>query len=129
MWGYWWALKNCLSSVYPKDHNKIKKYLQKNNLYIVFTNNFKIINFLNSGKDKTPDTRQRGVYQIPHDCGNYYVGRTHQNLEKRLQQHKKDIDKALISNSFNNSFDSALGWHTFNNPSHTIPFWKIFTHQ
>ena len=98
--------------------------MHKNNLYVVFTNHFKIINFLNSDKDKTPVTRQRGVYQIPCDCENYNVGRTHQNLEKRLQQHKKDIDKALISNTSNNSFDSALGWHIFNNPSHTILFEK-----
>jgi len=48
--------------------------------------NFKIIIFLNSSKDKTPVTRQRGVYQISCDCGKYYVGRTHQNLEKRLQE-------------------------------------------
>ena len=34
------------------------------------------------------------------------------------------IDKELISNSSNNSFDSALGWHIFNNPSHTILFEK-----
>jgi len=37
------------------------------------------------------------------------AGRTHQNLEKQLHQRKKDIDKALISNSSNNSFDSDLG--------------------
>ncbi|XP_065583868.1 uncharacterized protein LOC136042864 [Artemia franciscana] len=106
----------------PKITTKLKNICTKNNLYVVFTNNFKIINFLNSGKDKTPVTRQRGVYQIPCDCGKYYVGRTHQNLDKRLQQHKNDIDKALISNCSNNSFDSALGWHIFNNPSHMILF-------
>ena len=44
---------------------KLKNICTKNNLYVVFTNNFKIINFLNSGKDKTLVTRQRGVYQIP----------------------------------------------------------------
>ena len=92
----------------PKITTKLKNICTKINLYLVFTNNFKI----------------RGVHQIPYDCANYYVGRTHQNLEKRLQQHKKDIDKALISNSSNNSFDSALGWHIFNNSSHTVLFEK-----
>ena len=29
---------------------------------------------------------------------------------------------ALISDSSNNSFDSHLSWHTFNNPSHMILF-------
>ena len=91
-------------------------------MYVVFTNNFKTTNFLDSGKDKTPVTRQRGANQIPCNCGNYYVGKTHQNLEKRLHQHKEDIDKALISYSSNNSFDSAFACHIFNNPSHTILF-------
>ena len=108
----------------PRITTKIKNICTKNNLYLVFTNNFKITNFLNSGKDKTPVTRQRGVYQIPCDCGNYYVGRTHQNLEKRIHQHKEDIDKALIANNSNNSFDSALASHIFDNPSHTILFEK-----
>ena len=108
----------------PKITTRLKNICKKNNPYVVFTNNFKNINFLNSGKDKTQVTIQRGDYQIPCDSGNYYVGRTHQNLEKRLHQHKKDIDKALISNSSNNSFDSALGWYIFNNPSHTILFEK-----
>ena len=49
-----------------------------------------------------------------------YVGRTHFNLEKRLQQHKERINKALISNSFNSSFDSALGSHIFDNPRKKI---------
>ena len=75
---------------------------------VVFTNNLKIINLLNSGKDKTPVTRQRGVYQIPCDCGKFYVGRTHQIFEKRLQQHEDEITKALNSNITSVSFDSAL---------------------
>ena len=57
------------------------------------------MNFLNSGRDKISVTRKRGVYQLPCDYGNPYVGRTHQNLEKRLQEHKDDIIKALNSNS------------------------------
>ena len=87
-------------------------------MYVVSTNNFKTINFLNSGKDKTPVTRQRGVYQIPCDCGTYCVGRTHQNLEKRQQQHKGDITEALNSNIANFSFDSAFSSHVFENHSH-----------
>ena len=75
----------------------LKKVCTKNNLYVVFTNNFKIKNLLNSSKDKTPITHQRGVYQIPCDCGKFYVGRIPQNFEKRLQQHKDDITKALNS--------------------------------
>ena len=88
----------------------------------MFTNNLKIINLLNSGKDKTPVTRQRGVYQIPCDCGKFYVGRTQQNFEKRLQQHKDDITKALNSNITSVSFDSALSSYVLKNPSHKILF-------
>ena len=106
----------------PKITTNLKKVCTKNNLYVVFTNNFRIINFLNSGKDKTPVTRQRGVYQIPCDCGKYYIGRTHQNLEKRIQQHKDDIVKALNSNISTVSSDSALGSHIFENPNHNILF-------
>ena len=69
----------------PKITTKLNHICTENNLYVVFTYNFKIIHLLNSGKDKTPVTRQRGVYQIPCVCQNYYVGRTHQDLEKRLQ--------------------------------------------
>ena len=78
----------------------------------------KTINLLNSGKDKTPVTPQRGVYQIPCGCGKFYVGRTHQNFEK----HKDDITKALNSNITSVSFDSALSSHVFENPSHKILF-------
>ena len=49
---------------------------------------------------------------------------THQNLEKWLHLHKKDIDKVLVSNSSNYSFDSTLACHIFNNTSHTILFEK-----
>jgi predicted GIY-YIG superfamily endonuclease len=69
------------------------------------------MNFLNSGKDVTPVTRQRWIYQKPCGCGHFYAGRTHQNLEKRLQLHKDDITKALNSNSTNIFFESALSSH------------------
>ena len=59
-----------------------KKVCLNTNLRVVFTSNLSIMNFLNSGKDKTPVTRLRGVYQIPCSFGNYYIGRTHQNLEQ-----------------------------------------------
>ena len=55
-------------------------------------------------------------------CGKYYIGRTHQNLEKRIQQHKDDVAKALNSNISAVSSDSALGSHIFENPSHNILF-------
>ena len=91
-------------------------------MYFVFTNNLKIIYLLNSGKDKTPVTRQRGVYQIPCDCGKFCVGRIHQNFEKRLQQRKDDITKALNSNIASAYFDSALSSNVFENPSQKILF-------
>jgi len=47
---------------------KKKNVCSKNNLCVTFTNNYKVINFSNSGKDKTPVTRQRGVNQIPCEC-------------------------------------------------------------
>ena len=71
------------------------------------------MNLLNSGKDKTPMTRLRGVYQIPCSWGNYYIGRTHQNLGTRLQQHKESIEKALKSRNNSISFDSALSNHIY----------------
>ena len=80
------------------------------------------MNFLIPGKDKTPITRQSGVYQIPCECGKYYIGKSHQNSENHLQQHKDDITKALNSNIANVSFDSALTRHVFENSSHKILF-------
>ena len=71
---------NTLNNNNPKVTTNLKKVCTQNNMYVVFTNNLKIINLLNSGKDKTPVTRQRDVYEIPCDCGKFYVERTHQNL-------------------------------------------------
>ena len=59
---------------------------------------------------------------MPCDCGKFSVGRTHQNLEKRLQQHKDDITEALNSNITSVSFDFALSSHVFENPSYKILF-------
>ena len=71
----------------------------------------KIINIENFGKDKTQVTRKRGVYGIPCDCGKFCAGRTHQNLEKRQQEHKGDITKAPNYNIAAVSFDYALSSH------------------
>ena len=105
----------------PKITRNLKKVCTQNNLFVLFTINFKIINLINSG-NKSPFTCQKGVYQIPCDCGKFCVGRTHQNFEKRQQQHKEDITKALNSNITFVSFDSALSSHVFRNPSHKILF-------
>ena len=117
---------NPTSTIYlpyiPKITSKLKKVCLKNNLRVVFTSNLSIMNLLNSGKDKTPVTRLRGVYQIPCSCGNYYIGRTHQNLGTRLQQHKESIEKALKSRNNSISFDSALSNHIFENPNHYVLF-------
>ena len=92
----------------------------KNNLRVFFTSNLSITNLFNFGKNETPVTRLRGVYQIPCSCGNYYNSRTHQNLETRLQQHKESIEKALKSKNSSISFDSALSNHIFENPNHYV---------
>ena len=76
------------------------------------------MNLLNFGKDKTPVTRLRGVSQIPCSCGNYYIGRIHQNLGTRIYQHKESIEKALKSKNSNTSFDSALSNHILENTNH-----------
>ena len=70
-----------VSSVHPKITTQLKSVCTKNNLYVVLTNIFKITNFLKSSEDKTQVTRQKGVYQIPYDFGNYYVGRTYTNIK------------------------------------------------
>ena len=60
------------------------------------------------------------MYQIPCSCGNYYIGRTHQNLGTRFQQHKESIEKALKSTNSSISFDSALRNHIFENSNHYV---------
>jgi len=80
------------------------------------------MNLLSSGKDKTPVIRLRGVYQTPCSCGNYYIGRTHQNLGTRLQQHKESIEKALKSRNNSISFDSGLSNHISKNTNHYVLF-------
>jgi len=83
------------------------------------------MHLLNSGKDKTPVTRLRGVYQIPCSCENYYIGRTNQNLGTKLQQHKESSEKALKSKNNSISFDSASSNHIFENPNNYVLFDEI----
>ena len=117
---------NPTSTIYlpyiPKITLKLKKVCLKNDLRVVFTSSLSIMNLLNSVKDKSPVTRLRGVYQIPCICGIYYIGRTHQNLGTRLQQHKESIEKASTSRNNSISFDSALRNHIFENPNHYVLF-------
>ena len=83
------------------------------------------MNLLNYGKDKTPVTRLRGVYQIPCSCGNYYIGRTHQNLGTSVKQHKESTEKALKYRNNSISFDSVLSNRIFENPNHYALFDEI----
>jgi len=111
----------CLPYI-PKITRNLKKVCTQNNFNVIFTNNLKIINFLICCKDETPVTRQRVVYQLQYSIyGKFYLGWTHQNFEKRLQQHI-DITTALNSNIASVSFHSALSSHVFENPSHKILF-------
>ena len=90
-------------------------------MYVVFTNKFKIMSFLSSGKDITSVICQIGFieYHVTVATTMWVVGQiadhynAGQNLRKRLQQNKDDQTKALISNGTNISFDSALSSHIF----------------
>ena len=53
-------------------------------------------------------------------CGKFYVGRTQQNLNKRLQQHKNTIDCSLRHNKRHETFESAIAEHVYNFHHHNI---------
>jgi translation elongation factor EF-Ts len=55
-------------------------------------------------------------------CGKLYVGRTQQNLENRLNQHKNAIDGSLKHNQKPEIFESAVAEHIFDFPQDNILF-------
>ena len=101
---------------------KLRRELKKHNINTAFKSGHNISSLLNKGKDKVPRNLQKGVYKIPCSCGKFYVGRTQQILENRLQQHKNAKDCALKQNKTPETFESAVAEHLYNFPHHSILF-------
>ena len=109
-------------SFIPILSQKLRRELKKHNINTAFKSGHNISSLLNKGKDKIPRNLQKGVYKIPCSCGKFYVGRTQQTLENRLQQHKNAIDCALKQNKTPETFESAVAEHLYNFPHHSILF-------
>ena len=97
-----------LPSYIPKNTSELKYVCLKSDFSVVFESNLSVMNFLNSGNDKTSYSSNNGAFQIQYSCENYCVCRTHQNLRTLVQQHKERIEKALKFNDSSSPFDSAL---------------------
>lgn len=81
----------CLPFV-PEITNKLKDVFKKNNMEIVYSNNFKLKNLLGSTKDKVESLEKPGIYQITCAiCGLKYYGQTRRTICKRFSEHQKYI--------------------------------------
>ena len=106
----------------PRLSQKLRRELKKHNLKTSFKSGQNISSWLNNGKDKVPRNIQQGIYKIPCSCSKFYVGRTQQNLQNRLQQHKNAIDCSLRQNKKPEKFESAIAEHVYNFSHHSIFF-------
>ena len=82
----------------PRFSQKLRTELKKHNIKTAFKSRQNISSWPNNGKDKVPRNIQQGVYKIPCSCGKFNVGRTQQNLQNNLQQHKNATDCSLRQN-------------------------------
>ena len=113
-----WQLRKKTFTTLPyisKLSDKLGKILKKHNLFDFFRTEQKVEHFFNSGKDKTDPILGGGVYRAPCSRGKSYIGRTHQQLGERLQEHKISIDKSLRLENKNDNFDSALAQQIYEN--------------
>lgn len=68
--------------------DKIGRMLKKHNIKTVFKTTRKLNSFFRSVKDKIPQ-EDCGVYRIPCDCGEVYIGQTKKALKERIKEHKR----------------------------------------
>lgn len=72
----------------PNLTNKLKKKFKEHSLDIVYRNNNKLCNLLDSTKDKTTDLKKSGIYAVKcNDCDDEYIGQTKRSIEKRFSDH------------------------------------------
>ena len=73
-------------------------------------------------KDKPDPSDRAGVYEIPCECGNVYIGETVRNLPTRLKEHRAhsrrgDIEKS-VTVKHSHIKDYQIDWQTAQKSSH-----------
>jgi predicted GIY-YIG superfamily endonuclease len=54
---------------------------------------------MKTGPVRDAQQTKQGVYNIPCDCGRYYIGETSRPLEVRIKEHKYDLTQCLLEKS------------------------------
>ncbi|XP_046388240.1 uncharacterized protein LOC124157496 [Ischnura elegans] len=93
--------------------NKIARILRRHNVETIHKPPGKLKALLGTTKDKL-GLKTSGVYHIPCDCGQVYIGETEHTIEKQLKEHKRCI-RLYYPNK------SAVAKHSLEN-GHRIKF-------
>jgi hypothetical protein len=70
--------------------NRISRVLSRHNIKSVGLPPMKISNFLRPVKDKL-ELKTPGVYGIPCECGQVYIGQTGRSIDTRIREHHRHI--------------------------------------
>ena len=68
--------------------HKIQRILKNVNIQVRHRSSGKLHSKLFTHKDRKPPDTQPGVYKIPCECGQFYVGETGRSLRTRLKEHQ-----------------------------------------
>ena len=103
----------CLPFLGPASH-QLRKILQAADIRVVHSAPNKLRNLLHTHKDKQTPSSRPGVYRIPCECGQVYIGETGRNLHTRLQEHRAhgrrgDYEKSAIIKHAHTS-DHRIEW-------------------
>ena len=82
----------------------LKRILGKHNIDTCFQSVRQLGSILNSGKDLTRGDLVSRVYKIPCSCGQFYIGRTHQQFTERFIEHQNSIVKNRTNNKASRHF-------------------------
>lgn len=94
-----------------KISNKLIPIFNKHNLDIVYSNNNKIKNILDSPKDKIDNFEKSGIYEIVCKCDKKYIGQTKRQIKTRFKEHISHIKynrptKSSVAEHIINSIDN-----------------------
>ena len=103
----------CLPFLGPASY-QLRKILQSADIRVIHSAPNKLRNLLHTHKDKPAPNSRPGVYRIPCECGQVYIGETGRNLHTRLQEHRAhgrrgDYEKSAIIKHAHSS-DHRIKW-------------------
>ena len=111
------ASKKAFLQYIPKVTDRIGRLLKKHNIRTIFKPTRKIQNCLRSAKDHRDQKTTGGVYRIPCNCGQVYIGTTKRSINTRIQEHERHC-------RLGQGGKSAVAEHALLNEDHRIMFEK-----